>query len=149
VLDGLSPDQANRQPASGVNSISWLCWHLTRIQDDHVAGVSGREQRWTAGGWAGRFNLPLESDDTGYGHSAEEAAGVVVTSTEVLEDYLNEVTAETLRFVEELQAADLERVIDDRWDPPVTMAVRLVSVVSDDLQHAGQAAYVKGLLGAS
>ena len=46
------------------------------------------------------------------------------------------------RFTE----ADLERVVDTSWDPPVTLGVRLISVISDDLQHAGQAAYAAGLL---
>jgi hypothetical protein len=41
--------------------------------------------------------------------------------------------------------ADLDRVVDKRWDPPVTLGVRLVSVVDDDAQHVGQAAYVRGL----
>src|SRR5581483_1786456 len=146
VLEGMSPDQANRQPAPDLNSISWLCWHLARIQDDHIAGLSEREQRWTADDWAVRFDLPLNVDDTGYGHSAEQAGTVAISSTEVLKGYLDAVTAETLDFVAGLQDADLVRVVDERWDPPVTMAVRLVSVVADDLQHAGQAAYVKGLL---
>ena len=45
-----------------------------------------------------------------------------------------------------LTDADLPRVVDERWDPPVTLGVRLVSVISDCLQHAGQAAFVRGIL---
>ena len=41
--------------------------------------------------------------------------------------------------------ADLDRVVDERWDPPVTLAVRLVSVLADGLEHAGQAAYIRGV----
>ena len=52
----------------------------------------------------------------------------------------------TLRFVGHLRDADLDRIVDEDWDPPVTMGVRLVSVIGDDLQHAGQAAYVRGVL---
>ncbi len=43
--------------------------------------------------------------------------------------------------------ADLDRIVDRRWDPPVMMGVRLVSIADDSLQHVGQAAYVRGLLG--
>ena len=39
-----------------------------------------------------------------------------------------------------------DRVVDRTWDPPVTLGVRLVSILDDDTQHAGQAAYVRGLL---
>ncbi len=45
-----------------------------------------------------------------------------------------------------LQPADLDVVVDERWDPPVTLGVRLVSVVNEVNQHVGQAAYVRGLL---
>ena len=54
--------------------------------------------------------------------------------------------AATAAFVAGLGEADLDRVVDTRWDPPVTLGVRLVSVVSDSLQHAGQASFVRGLL---
>jgi hypothetical protein len=37
-------------------------------------------------------------------------------------------------------------VVDEKWDPPVTLGVRLVSMASDALQHAGQAAFIKGSL---
>ncbi|MBA3310924.1 MAG: DUF664 domain-containing protein, partial [Nocardioidaceae bacterium] len=40
---------------------------------------------------------------------------------------------------------ELARVVDASWDPPVTVGVRLVSLLSDCLQHLGQAAYVRGL----
>ena len=42
--------------------------------------------------------------------------------------------------------AAYERVVDDAWDPPVTVAVRLVSVVDDAAKHLGQAQYLKGLV---
>ena len=49
-------------------------------------------------------------------------------------------------YVQGLGEADLDRVVDLNWDPPVTLGVRLVSVINDDLQHGGQAAYVRGML---
>ena len=52
----------------------------------------------------------------------------------------------TVAYLATVTPEDLDRIVDERWDPPVTLGVRLVSVVSDDLQHAGQAAYVRGLV---
>ena len=49
VLSGLAPDQLAHQVAPGANPISWLVWHLTRVQDDHVAKAFGAEQVWSAG----------------------------------------------------------------------------------------------------
>jgi uncharacterized damage-inducible protein DinB len=145
VVDGLSSDELAWRVDADANSIAWLVWHLTRIQDDHVAAVAGVDQAWTSSGWAQRFALPFDVADTGYGHSSAEIAAVV-TDAEALRGYHEAVYENTLRFVGQLVDGDLDRIVDERWDPPVTMGVRLVSVITDDLQHAGQAAFVRGLL---
>lgn len=150
VVDGLTPGQLAFRPDNGSNSIAWLVWHLTRIQDDHIADVAGTGQVWTAGAsgstWADRFGLPFAASATGYGHGSEAVAAVQVRSGEMLTGYYDAVHEETLNYVQGLTEADLDRVVDKAWDPPVTLGVRLVSVISDDLQHAGQAAYLRGLI---
>jgi len=143
AVDGLTEDQLAYRPGPEANSIAWLVWHLTRIQDDHVAHVAGTDQAWPK--WADRFDLPFGPRDTGYGHDADAVAAVRV-SAELLLGYHDDTYERTVRYVDGISDADLARVVDKRWDPPVTLGVRLVSVVSDDLQHAGQAAFVRGLL---
>jgi uncharacterized damage-inducible protein DinB len=145
VVDGKKPGELNFRPDSQANSIAWLVWHLTRIQDDHVAAVAGKEQVWTRGGWAERFGLPFDFTDTGYGHGSDDVAAVQVESGELLTSYHDAVYEATIRYVRGLTETDLDRIVDTAWDPPVTLGTRLVSVISDDLQHAGQAAYVLGL----
>ena len=146
VVEGLTAEQLRFRVDPGANSIAWLVWHLTRIQDDHVADVAGAEQVWTSQGWVERFGLPFDPRDTGYGHRAAEVAAVRVESGELLVGYYDAVHQQTIRYVEQLTDADLARVADRSWDPPVTLGVRLVSVLSDNLQHAGQAAFVRGVL---
>jgi hypothetical protein len=146
VVDGLSADELVERLDEDANSIAWLVWHLARVQDDHVAAVAGLEQVWTAQGWADRFALPFSPGAIGYGHSSAEAAAVKVASGDLLVGYSEAVHDQTARFVSGLVDDDLARVIDERWDPPVTLGVRLVSVIADDLQHAGQAAFVHGIL---
>ncbi|MER6390165.1 DUF664 domain-containing protein [Streptomyces sp. NPDC001523] len=146
VVDGLSADELNARVDPAANSVAWLVWHLTRVQDDHVADAAGGEQVWHTGGWADRFALPLPADATGYGQSPGQVGKVRVESGELLSGYHDAVHERTLGFLRSLAAADLDRVVDEGWDPPVTLAARLVSVLSDDLQHAGQAAFVRGLL---
>lgn len=131
-----------------MNTIAWLIWHLTRVQDDHVAEVAGHEQTWISDGWHDRFGLPFDAHAIGYGQSATEV-GRVAASAELLTGYLDAVHARTIAYVRGLSPDDLDRVVDERWDPPVTLGVRLVSVISDDLQHAGQAAYARGVLSRS
>ena len=147
VVDGLDADQLARRPADGANTVGWLVWHLSRVQDDHVADAAGLEQVWTADGWHERLGLPFNAADTGYGHSADDVAQVRGVDADQLLGYLDAVHQQTLRYVEGLSPEDLDRVVDRHWDPPVTLGVRLVSVVNDDTQHLGQAAYARGLLG--
>jgi uncharacterized damage-inducible protein DinB len=143
---GLTPEQLAFRPYPEGNSIAWLIWHLTRIQDDHVAGITQAEQVWQSGEWAPRFGLAPGSMEHGYGHSSEQVAAIKVDSAEVLTAYYDAVHEQTIRYVTALTDADLERIVDRNWDPPVTVAVRLVSVISDDLQHAGQASYLRGMI---
>jgi hypothetical protein len=145
AVNGLSLEELTFRPDAASNSIAWLVWHLTRIQDDHVAGLDGIDQVWDANGWAKRFALPLDPSDTGYGHGPEDVAAVSADA-QLLLGYFEDVHEKTLRYVGSLAETDLERVVDRDWDPPVTVGVRLVSVIADDLQHVGQAAYVRGLV---
>jgi uncharacterized damage-inducible protein DinB len=146
ALDGLGPDELNARPAPDVNSIAWLVWHLTRVQDDHIADAFDLDQVWLSQGWEKRFGLDLPRHDTGYGHSPAKVAKVRVESADQLTGYYDAVHEQTLGALRGLAAKDLERIVDECWDPPVSLGVRLVSVLSDDLQHAGQAAYLRGLL---
>ncbi|MGQ4403863.1 DinB family protein [Streptomyces hayashii] len=146
AVEGLDSAGLDARPAVGANSVAWLVWHLTRVQDDHVADAFGLDQVWLTQDWEKRFGLDLPPRDTGYGHSPAQVAKVRVREAGLLTGYHEAVHAQTVTALRALTAADLERVVDERWDPPVTLGVRLVSVLSDDLQHVGQAAYVRGIL---
>ena len=143
AVDGLSAAQLAARLDDDANSIAWLCWHLARVQDDHVADAFGVEQVWPL--FMERFGLPFGPDATGYGDSSEQVA-LVRVSGDLLTGYHDAVHEQTVALVSALTDADLSRVVDERWDPPVTLGVRLVSVISDCLQHAGQAAFVRGIL---
>jgi uncharacterized damage-inducible protein DinB len=146
AVEGLAPDELTRRVSPEANTIAWLAWHLVRVQDDHIADVAGREQVWTAEGWYARFDLPFPPGTTGYGFRSEQVAQVRVPSADLLLEYAAAVHARTADFLRGLSDDDLDTVVDTRWDPPVTLGVRLISVLSDDLQHVGQAAFVRGLL---
>ncbi|MEV3930410.1 MULTISPECIES: DUF664 domain-containing protein [unclassified Streptomyces] len=145
AVDGLTPEDLDARLDDDANSVAWLVWHLTRVQDDHIADAAGTEQIWFAQDWASRFELPLEKGSTGYGHSSAQV-GSVQASADLLLGYFDAVSDYTLDFVRGLDGRALDRVVDDSWSPPVTLGVRLVSVIADDLQHAGQAAFVRGVL---
>ena len=146
VVHGLSAEQLCFRVDGTANSIAWLIWHLTRIQDDHVADAARSEQVWTSQGWVDAFALPFEPFDTGFGHSSRDVGAVRVETGEPLTGYHDSVHERTVGFLEVLADEDLARIVDESWDPPVSLGVRLVSVISDDLQHAGQAALVRGVV---
>jgi hypothetical protein len=146
ALDGIDPALLTARIDPEANTIGWLVWHLTRGQDHQVAEVAGTGQAYTEGGWADRFGLPFDATATGYRFSSEDVGRTVITDPQLLVDYHADVHRRTAEFLRTLTAADLERIVDRRWDPPVTLGVRLLSIVGDDLQHAGQAALLRGSL---
>ncbi len=145
VVDGLTDEQLAHRVTPDANSIAWLVWHTARGQDAQVAEVAGLDQVWTTQGWVERFDLDLDAADHGYGHTSEQVARVRA-SAELLGGYLEAVHEQTATWLAGVGADDLDRVVDTHWDPPVTLGVRLVSVVDDDAQHVGQAAYLRGLI---
>lgn len=145
VLDGLSEDELTARLDAQANTIAWLVWHASRVQDDHVAGVAGTEQVWTGQDFAKTFALPFDDSEIGYGQDSAAVAQVVASASD-LRAYADAVHAAAVAYVGALSDDDLDRVIDERWDPPVTLGVRLDSLINDATQHVGQAAYVRGLL---
>jgi len=145
VVGGLDVDQLAWRPDDASNPIGWLVWHLTRIEDDHIAEVAGTEQVWTSEHWYERFALPFPPEVHGFGQSTADVAKVRVDA-DLLAGYHDATAARAIEYVEGLSAEDLDRIVDERWDPPVTLGVRLVSVVNEVNQHLGQAAYLRGLV---
>jgi hypothetical protein len=146
AVEGLDADQLLWRPTPDANSIGWLTWHLLRVQDHHLSQVFQQDQLWTTGDCASGFGLAPDPSNTGYGHLPEDVASVRPAGPDAVLAYCDAVTSRTQGFLAALRPEDLDRIVDRRWNPPVTMGVRLVSVADDDLQHVGQAAYVRGLL---
>jgi len=146
LYDGLVSDTdaetLNRRPGGG-NSMSWLLWHLARVQDDHLAGITGDDQVWDQ--WRDRFDLPFGPYEHGYGHTSEQVDAVRIDDPSLLGGYHEQVHQATLAYLDRVDGDELNRIVDRRWDPPVTAGVRLVSIIGDCVQHLGQAAYAKGL----
>jgi hypothetical protein len=146
AVDGLTPAELHWAPARGANTIGWLVWHLTRIQDSHIAELLDEPQVWVTGKWAGRFDREPEPDDTGYGYSAADVTAIRPDGADALTGYYQATARQTHKLLDDVTKNRLDRIVDDNWDPPVTLGARLVSVLGDDMQHVGQAAYVRGML---
>ncbi|HLW45589.1 MAG TPA: DinB family protein [Acidimicrobiales bacterium] len=145
AVNALSFEELTYRPDVESNSISWLVWHLTRVQDSVVSSLTGRESVWTADGWFDRFGLALDQTDTGYGHDPE-TVGKVTSAAKPLLDYFEDVHQRTVDWLATLDDAALSKVLDETSIPPSTVETKLNAVIADDFQHAGQAAYVRGLV---
>lgn len=145
LTHGLTDDIAAYRPTASANSIAWLLWHSARVQDIQLAHIAGVEQVWTRDGWVDRFGLDLPRDDTGYGHSPADV-GKVRARSGLLSGYYHAVHQLTLDYVAGVTAAELSRIVDTNWDPPVTASMRLVSIIDDCAQHLGQAAYLRDIV---
>lgn len=146
AVEGLDGGALVERPGGTGNSLAWLVWHLSRVQDNHFAEAFGAEELWLRDGWAGCWSLALDPADTGYGHSSAQVDAVRVASSLQLIEYFNAVHSRSLTLIRGLTDEDLGRVVDEDWDPPVTLLVRLVSVLDDCVQPAGQAAYARGIV---
>jgi hypothetical protein len=146
AADGLDAEQLAFRPTPNANSIAWLLWHLTRIQDSHLGEAVGGEQVWVTGPWAAALGFAPDAEETGYGHTPEQVAAVRPPGQEPLVGYHEAVVERTLAALATWGPDDLDRIIDRSYDPPVSLGVRLVSVLSDNLQHVGQALYLRGML---
>jgi hypothetical protein len=133
------------RPGGTGNPPAWLLWHVARLQDEHVAHLASEPQRWPD--WGHRLGLDNGPDDIGYGHTSAQVDAIRVTEPTLLIAYHADVHDMTHAYLAQVDGAELDRVVDTRWDPPVTAGVRLVSLIGDCLQHLGQVGYVKGLLG--
>ena len=142
---GADVEGLSYRPEPGANSIAWLAWHLTRTQDDHVSEIAGIEQAWIADGWHDRFGMEADPHNTGYGHGPDQVAAISA-DPELLLAYHEAVAGRTATYLAKVDDAELDRIIDRSYDPPVTVGVRLVSVISDNIQHVGQARYLRGIV---
>ena len=146
ACEGLDATGLAYRPEPGANSIAWLVWHLSRVQDDHVAEIAEMDQVWADRSWVKRTGIDRDVTATGYGDTPDDVAAIVPESSEALVAYLDAVAGRTIAYLEGVDASELDRIIDHSYDPPVSVGVRLISVISDNLQHAGQARYLRGTI---
>jgi hypothetical protein len=147
ALKGLTIEGLDWMPHPDCNSMGWLAWHLTRVQDDHVSDLMGEEQLWIRDKWCDKFNRPADSKDIGFGHTPEQVAAFKSPDVAVLLDYHKSVLERSKSYFNSLSEKDLDRELNEPWFQPLpTIGVRLISIMSDSLQHVGQIAYVRGLL---
>lgn len=144
-VNGLGAEGLSYRPEPGANSIAWLTWHLTRGQDRQVSEIAGGEQTWVTGRWHEKFGMEPNLQHDGRGDGPDEVAAIRPDG-ELLVAHHHAVSDRTFEYLDTVDADELDRIIDRSYDPPVSVGVRLISIISDNIQHAGQARYLRGIV---
>ena len=142
MLPDLSEAELAQEPHP---SMGWLAWRLSRVIDNNASRLAGKEQLWVAAGWGERFGMTPSSYD--FGRSAAHSREQVHTfraSAELLLAYHEAVYARMKTYLSALSPEELARQIDiERYQPPPTVAVRLISVLENAMNNQGQISYLK------
>ena len=147
VLAGIPQDKLDWRPHPDANSIGWLAWHLVRQHDAQVAALMEVEQIWISQGFHSRFDRPADSGDTGFGQTPDQVAAFKSPETPVFLEYANAVVQRSVAYFQQMSEGELDRELDEPlYTPLPTVGVRLVSILEDSQLHAGQAAYLRGLI---
>ncbi len=146
IMLGLSREDLKWQPKPDANSIGWLAWHLTRQHDAQVAELMEEDQLWIHEKLYEQFHRPADPSDTGFGDTPEQVAAFDPPDIAAFAAYLQATTNRTRQYILLLTPEDLDRELGGPWKPVPTVGVRLISIMEDAMIHAGQAAYIRGLL---
>jgi len=144
ALPGLTEAELNNQPNADCNSMGWLTWHLTRTQDRAIANLSGKKQVWIENEWYKKFNRSADPGDTGFGHTSTDVSSFKSPDGSIFLDYYKAVFERSKVYLDGLALSELGR----KTEHPKfnTVGAWLVALLSDNLQHAGQIAYLRGLI---
>ena len=144
AIDGLTEEELNWQPNPDCNNMGWLVWHLSRGQDKAVWEITGEEQLWVKDRWYDKFNRQPDPDNSGFSHSSEDIAGFKSPDYKTLLGYYHAVQERSKNTFNSLSSNDLDNKIDNPFH--ATTGIRIAAILYDNLQHAGQVAYLRGLL---
>jgi len=142
TLPGLTEAELHGPPLPGPG---WLGWRLTRVMDNNISRLGGNDQLWVASGWAQRFGMPPEPYDFGRGQAhTREQVQAFKASADLILAYHDATFDRTKAYFDAVTEEELNRELDEpQYDPRPTVSVRLVSVLENAMNNAGQISYLK------
>ena len=146
ALSELSTEELNSHPCGpGTNSIAWLIWHLTRIQDLSASARMGKDQAWVAEGFHAKFGM--EADFMKFNSfTPEELDAFPQMDAESLLGYYECARGYLTEYVNSLSASDLDAPVPPRPHGPENVGDALGITLADNTQHFGQIAFIMGVV---
>lgn len=141
ALNGLTQEEATWSPSPECNSIAFILWHMTRVEDFFVNRVIRREKElYETKKWQEKLGTPVKA----YGYTVEELRAWPAPKLEILREYANSVRESTLAFLNSISPERLSEVPrPDR--SPDSIGVTLGHVTTEIALHVGQIAYLRGV----
>jgi hypothetical protein len=146
TLKGLTKEDINWQPKPDCNSIGWMVWHPIRFQDMQISEFMGEEQLWIKDGWYKKWGRKADPKESGGGMTPEDLTKFKSPGAATVLAYAKAVVERSQKYFPTLKKADLDKILKGGPHKPYpTVGMMLMIILSDSLQHAGQAGYVRGL----
>ena len=141
ALNGLTQGEATWSPSPECNSIAFILWHMTRVEDFFVNRVIQREKElYEAQKWQEKLGTPTKA----YQYTVEELQAWPAPKLEILREYANSVRENTLAFLNSIPPERLSEVPrPDR--SPDSIGVTLEHLMTEIALHVGQIAYLRGV----
>ena len=147
ALEECSLEELKAQPIGpNTNSIGFVIWHLSRIQDMNTSRQMGKKQAWESEGWAEKFGKdPTDLKATGF--TSEEAAGFDPVSAQLLREYYECVRGYTEKYVSGLTPEVLDTPIENPPPGrPYNLGTSIALALGDSIQHFGQIGILMGVI---
>jgi hypothetical protein len=154
AVQGLTAQELSWQPGPNANSIGFIFWHITRVEDRLVVHFAqGKSEVWIRDGWHLRWGIPAET--TGLEYPPEQVASFPVPALNEMQMYFEAVRQETRTYLQTIDTLDFEDCPPRTPYPESSRAVAFFrnftvahafcQLIGEANQHLGQVAYIRGL----
>ena len=144
VVEGLAPVELRWEPTLASNSISWIVWHMARVEDRWVNRVlRGDVESWIRDGWHEKFGMSEEAH--GYGETEEQVRAMPDVEMSDLLAYFDAVRQSTLAYLEQMISTDIETTYSHPRLANLTGGWILGHILVEESQHLGQVTYIRGM----
>jgi len=130
------------RPAPHSNSIAFLCWHVTRVEDLWISRLTGRKHLYETAGWYQKFGTAAE--DFGFGYGVAELDAYKAPPMEVVMGYAMAVRQQTVDYIKGLDLDTLDEV-KDFGHRQASIGWALAHLVDEVGEHSGQIGYLRGI----
>jgi hypothetical protein len=154
VLKGITASELSWQPGPNANSIGFIFWHVTRVEDRLVVHFAqGKPEVWIRDGWHQRWGISAET--TGLEYPPEQVESFPVPELTEMQSYFEAVRKETRTYLQTIDANGFEDRPPRTPYPESSRAVAFFQnytvgnmfcqLIGEANQHLGQVAYIRGL----